>query len=80
MCGWIGSNYMMISKTKYLEGLMLIYIFLSNTLRKGREFTINTANRCLLRLIELQPSECPGGKFFLTVLIKQFLPVVLDVL
>ena len=27
-------------------------------LRKGREFTINTANRCLFRLIELRPGEC----------------------
>ena len=52
MCGWIGSNYMMICKTKYLEDLMLIYIFLSITLRKGREFTINTAKRCFFRLIE----------------------------
>ena len=58
MCGWIGSNYMMICKTKYPEDLMLIYIFLSITLRKGREFTINTPKRCFFRLIELQPSEC----------------------
>ena len=58
MYGWIGSNNMVICQTKYLEDLMLIYMFLSITLHKGREFTINTANRCLFRLIELQPSEC----------------------
>ena len=58
MYGWIGSNNMMICKTKYIEDLMLIYMFLSIMLREGREFTINTANHCLFRLIELQPSEC----------------------
>ena len=57
MYGWIGSNYMMIYKTKYIEDLMLIYIFLSIMLHKGREFTINTAKRSF-RLIELQPGEC----------------------
>ena len=36
MYGWIGSNYMMICKTKYIEDLMLIYIFLSITLRVER--------------------------------------------
>ena len=37
MYGWIGSSYimMMICKTKYIEDLMLIYIFLSITLREG---------------------------------------------
>ena len=49
---------MMICKTKYLEDLMLIYIFLSITLREGENFTINTAKRCLFRVIELQPVEC----------------------
>ena len=58
MYGWIGSNNMVICQTKYLEDLMLIYMLLSITLHKGREFIINTANRCLFRLIELQPSEC----------------------
>ena len=60
MYGWIGSNYMMICKTKYIEDLMLIYIFLSITLREGGggEFTINTTKRSLFRLIELQPVEC----------------------
>ena len=53
MYGWIGSNNMMICKTKYIEDLMLIYMFLSIMLREGREFTINTANHCLFRLIEL---------------------------
>ena len=54
----IGSNYMMIRKTKYIEDLMRIYI--SFQLRYGRwgGFTINTTKRCLLRLIELQPVEC----------------------
>ena len=51
MYGWIGSNYMMICKTKY--------IFLSSTLLKGGKFTINSAKRRLFfRLIELQPGEC----------------------
>ena len=53
--------YMMICKTKYIEDLMLIYIFLSVTLREGGGgggFTINTTKRCLFRLIELQPVEC----------------------
>ena len=36
MYGWIGLNYMMICKTKYIEDLMLIYIFLSITLRVER--------------------------------------------
>ena len=60
MYGWIDSNYMMICKTKYIEDLMLIYIFLSITLREegGGEFTIHTTKRCLFRLIELQPVEC----------------------
>ena len=35
MYGSIGLNYMMICKTKYIEDLMLIYIFLSITLREG---------------------------------------------
>ena len=56
--GWIGSNYMMICKTKYIEDLMLIYIFLSITLREGGKFTINTTKRCLFRLIKLQLVEC----------------------
>ena len=39
--------------------LVLIHIFLSITLRKGGKCTINTATRCLLRIIELQPAgEC----------------------
>ena len=33
MYRWIGSNYMMISKTKYIEDLMLIDSFLSIKLR-----------------------------------------------
>ena len=37
MYGWIGSNYMMICKTKYIEDLMLIYMFFSITLREGRK-------------------------------------------
>ena len=63
MYGWIDSNYMMICKTKYIEDLMLIHIFLSITLRDGGggEFTINITKRCLFRLIELQPVECLFG-------------------
>ena len=70
MYGFICSNYMMICKTKYIEDLMLIYIFLSITLREEGKFTINTTKRCLFRLSEMQPVECPfslhGGKFFLS--------------
>ena len=59
MYGWSGSNYMMICKTKYKEDL-IIYIFLSITVREGGggvEFTINTTKHCLFRLIELQPVD-----------------------
>ena len=49
----------MISKTKYIYRRFNAHVhFLSIILRKGREFTINTANRCLFRLIELRPGEC----------------------
>ena len=58
MYGWISSNYMMICKTKFTEDFMLIYIFLSVTLREGEKFTINTTKGCLIRHIELQPVEC----------------------
>ena len=45
-------------KTKFIEVLMLIYIFLSVALCKGGGFTTNTAKRCLFRLIEPRPVEC----------------------
>ena len=68
MYGWIGLNDMMICKTKYIKDLMLIYIFLSITLREGGKFTINSA-KCLFRLIELPPGEylfrlLVGSSFF----------------
>ena len=70
MYGFICSNYMMICKTKYIEDLMLIYMFLSITLREEGKFTINPTKRCLFRLSDMQPVECPfpvlGGKFFLS--------------
>ena len=55
MFGWIGSNYIMICKTKYIEDLMLIYIFLSIALREGGEGNspLTLQKRCLFRLIEL---------------------------
>ena len=56
MYGWICLNYMMICNTKYIEDLMLIYIFLSITLREGGKFTINRAKH-LFRLIKLQPGK-----------------------
>ena len=61
MYGWINSNYMMICKKKITQKIVYlvhIYIFLSITLRKGGKFTINTAKRCLFRIIKLQPGEC----------------------
>ena len=60
MYGWIGSNYMMICKMKInniLDDLMHIYIFLSIMLHEGGKFTIDTAKRCLFRLIEPPPGE-----------------------
>ena len=56
MYGWICLNYMMICKTKYIEDLMLVYIFLSITLREGGKFTIKRAKH-LFRLIKLQPGK-----------------------
>ena len=56
MYGWICLNYMMICNTKYIEDLMLVYIFLSITLREGGKFTINRAKH-LFRLIKLQPGK-----------------------
>ena len=53
-----------------LKDLMLIYIFLSIKLRKGRKFIINTAKHCLFRLIKLKPVQhlflTLGGKLFLS--------------
>ena len=53
-----------------LKDLMLIYIFLSIKLRKGRKFIINTAKHCLFRLIKLNPVQhlflTLGGKLFLS--------------
>ena len=43
-------------QTKYIEDLMLVYIFLSITLREGGKFTINRAKH-LFRLIKLQPGK-----------------------
>ena len=48
----------MICKTKYIEDLMLIYIFLSIMIHEGEKLTINTTKHCLFKLIELQPVEC----------------------
>ena len=48
--------HMMICKTKYIEDLMLVYIFLSITLREGGKFTIKRAKH-LFRLIKLQPGK-----------------------
>ena len=49
---------------------MLIYIFLSIKLHKGRKFIINTTKRCLFRLIKLKPVQhlflTLGGKLFLS--------------
>ena len=70
MYGWIGSNYMMICKTKYIEDLMLIYIFLSITLRVerggGGDFTIILQNVVCLDLSncsQLNAFPIIGGKF-----------------
>ena len=52
---------------------MLIYIFLSIKLHKGRKFIINTTKRCLFRLIKLKPVQhrflTLGGKLFLSFFI-----------
>ena len=69
MYGWIGSNCMMTCTKKYRWfNVHLGFAFNCITWGGGGDFIINTAKRCLLRLIKLQPGECVFlihvGKFF----------------
>ena len=67
MYGWIDSNYMMICKTKYIEDLMLIYIFLSITLREeGGGNSLYT----LQNVVCLDLSNCSQLNAFFRLLVE----------